>query len=177
HQNLEQLMRDGRFREDLYYRLNVITLRVPPLRERREDVPELAEHFLRLYAARCGRAVTQIDDDTLAALKGFAWPGNIRQLENVIEHAVVVADGPVVTLKDLPPELWPGAEGDDADSGEAGMPAAGGVQAERAERDRREREQLVRALAATGGNKAEAARLLGLHRSTLVSRLKKHGLS
>jgi transcriptional regulator with GAF, ATPase, and Fis domain len=181
HRNLEELIRAGRFREDLYYRLNVISIAVPPLRERREDIPELAQHFLRVCAQRCGRGVAQLDDDVLAALKAYAWPGNVRQLENVIERAVVVAEGPAVTLHELPPELLDGpaangaaeSEDDGDDPGELGQ----GVRAERAERDRREREQLVRALAATGGNKAEAARVLGLARSTLVSRLKKHGLS
>jgi DNA-binding NtrC family response regulator len=178
HRSLEQLIREGRFREDLYYRLNVISIAVPPLRERREDVPELAQHFLRLYAQRCGRPVTQIDDDALAALKAYPWPGNVRQLENVVQRAVVVAEGATLTLRDLPPELLDGLE-DLAPPATEEEPAAElslGVQAERAERDRREREQLVRALAATDGNKAEAARVLGLARSTLISRLKKHGL-
>jgi transcriptional regulator with GAF, ATPase, and Fis domain len=185
HQELERLMEEGRFRRDLFYRLNVITIPVLPLRERREDIAELAQHFLQLHAQRCRRSVTQIDDDALAALKAFPWPGNIRQLENFIQRAVVVADGPTITLNELPPEVrasldeWDGDEL--ADGPElAGMAEAlttGGVQGERVERDRREREQLVRALAATNGNKAEAARLLGLARSTLVSRLKKHGLS
>jgi transcriptional regulator with GAF, ATPase, and Fis domain len=182
HRDLDQLIREDRFREDLYYRLNVISVTVPPLRERREDIQELAQHFLRLYAARCGRSVTAIDDDALAALKAYWWPGNVRQLENVIERAVVIAEGPTVILRDLPPELLqgdePAAEPEPEEEAE-GQPAglSLGVLAERTERDRREREQLVRALAATGGNKAEAARILGLARSTLVSRLKKHGLS
>jgi transcriptional regulator with GAF, ATPase, and Fis domain len=180
HRDLEQLIREGRFREDLYYRLNVITIRVPALRERREDIPELAQHFLRLAAQRSGRDVAQLDDDALAALKAFSWPGNVRQLENVIERAVVVAEGTAVTLDELPPEVCePGGEDtapEPAAEEEPGGPWGGGLPAERAERDRREREQLVRALAATGGNKAEAARLLGMARSTLVSRLKKHGL-
>jgi transcriptional regulator with GAF, ATPase, and Fis domain len=182
HQELERLMEEGRFRRDLFYRLNVITIPVLPLRDRREDIAELAQHFLQLHAQRCRRPVTQIDDDALAALKAFPWPGNIRQLENFIQRAVVVADGPTITLNELPAEVrahldeWDGDEtADGAELAEA--LTTGGVQGERVERDRREREQLVRALAATNGNKAEAARLLGLARSTLVSRLKKHGLS
>jgi transcriptional regulator with GAF, ATPase, and Fis domain len=183
HQNLEVLIRQGRFREDLYYRLNVIEMTMPPLRERREDITELAQHFLRLYTARCGKAVTEIEDDALAILKGYRWPGNIRELENKIERAVVVAEGLAIRGSDLPPDVilaqaeetdlmpddWP------HDSGP--LPPGLGVRAERAERGRRERERLVRALAAANGNKAEAARALGLARSTLVSRLKKYGLS
>jgi len=174
HQNLEQLIQQGRFRQDLYYRLNVISIPVPPLRERVEDIPELAQHFLRLYAQRANRAVTSIDDDALAALKGFSWPGNIRQLENIIERAVVVAEGPLITLHELGPDLQP-------PPGEAAAlrsrPAAPLGRSRREEREQREKEQLVRALAAASGNKAEAARELGLARSTLLSKLKKFGLS
>ncbi len=188
HQDLEALIRHGRFREDLYYRLNVISIPVPPLRERSEDVPELVQHFLERCGRRAGKRGLTVDDEALLALKAFSWPGNIRQLENAIERAVVAAEGPSVTLADLPPEVadalqWPADGEADADEvvcdGEVSLTAdeLRGVRAERAERDRREREQLVRALAATGGNKAEAARALGLARSTLVSRLKKHGLS
>jgi DNA-binding NtrC family response regulator len=188
HQDLEQLIRAGRFREDLYYRLNVISIPVPPLRDRREDIPELVQHFLARCCQRAGKRLLVMDDEALLALKGFAWPGNIRQLENAIERGVVAAEGAVITLADLPPEIERSDqaledEEDEVDTmvEELVETASGeeprGVQAERADRDRREREQLVRALASTGGNKAEAARALGLARSTFVSRLKKHGLS
>jgi transcriptional regulator with GAF, ATPase, and Fis domain len=183
-QNLEEMMRQKRFREDLYFRLKVIPLNVPPLRERREDIPELVQHFLRQYAQRCSKAITQIDDDALALLKSYSWPGNIRELENVVERAVVVSEGSTVTEADLPAELvretddsW-FPDGDDNTGG--GQPSGMGIgliPEERAKRAQREREQLVRALAATGGNKAEAARALGMARSTLISRLKKYGLS
>ncbi len=179
HQNLEQLIRQGRFREDLYYRLNVIALAMPPLRDRAEDVPELALHFLREYAKRCGKPAAQIDDEALLALRSYRWPGNIRELENAVERAVVVSDGPVLRLDDLPEEVRRAAVAEvpplaapvEADGG-----WRWGVRAERELRHRRERDNLLRALAAAGGNKAEAARLLGLARSTLVSRLKKYGL-
>jgi transcriptional regulator with GAF, ATPase, and Fis domain len=180
HRDLEQLIRDGRFREDLYYRLNVIALRLPPLRERREDVAELAQHFLKLFAGHYNRDVQQLDDDALATLKAYPWPGNIRELENALHAAVVKAAGPVVRPEDLPPTVVAGAEPEpgaaQADGeGTAELPL--GLQGERAQRNQREREQLVHALAATAGNKAEAARYLGLARSTFLSRLKKHGLS
>lgn len=205
HQDLENLIRQGRFREDLFYRLNVFPVRVPPLRDRREDIPDLATHFLHLSAQRCKKDVTQIDDDVLAAFKGYAWPGNIRQLENVIERAVVIAEGPIVSVAELPDELLRSddtiIERGDADTLPPSPPAyaqpafaqtvplppvplqeaAYASRPEgsswRSERDRLEREQLVRALAAADGNKAEAARALGIARSTLVSRLKKLGLS
>jgi transcriptional regulator with GAF, ATPase, and Fis domain len=105
HQDLEALIRAGRFREDLYYRLNVIFLTTPALRERREDVFELALHFLNLHARRTGKLVTHLDPEAVEALVAYDWPGNIRELENVLERAVVLADGPSVTLEDLPIEL------------------------------------------------------------------------
>jgi len=197
HQNLEELIQQGRFREDLYYRLNVIDVWVPSLRERCEDIPELALHFLRIYAGRCGKTVEHIDDDAMALLKSYRWPGNIRELENVIERAVVVAEGSTILAGDLSRELSGGsANGEGITRGTSDLSVsarrrtrndeslltatsplpAEGLRAEREEFDRREREQLVRALATAAGNKAEAARALGLARSTLLSRLKKHGL-
>jgi transcriptional regulator with GAF, ATPase, and Fis domain len=181
HQDLEALIRQGRFREDLFYRLNVFPITVPPLRERIEDIAELSLHFLRVYAQRSGKEMNGIDDDAMMRLKSYSWPGNIRQLENVIERAVVISEGPIVLLDDLPDELLdvtaeketPIAESDGAWS--SGMSSI--VQSARTERERREREQLVRALAAADGNKAVAARALGVARSTLVSRLKRLGLS
>jgi transcriptional regulator with GAF, ATPase, and Fis domain len=178
HQDLDALIRQSRFREDLYFRLNVISIHAPPLRERAEDVPELAMHFLRLYGSRSGKSGLQFDDDALAALKGFAWPGNVRQLENAVERAVAVAEGPIITMHDLPPEMLieqPVAAGAKPFSWEAAP--ASGYHAERAARERRERESFVRALAATSGNKAEAARALGMARSTFLSRLKRLGLN
>jgi transcriptional regulator with GAF, ATPase, and Fis domain len=184
HQDLETLIRQGRFREDLFYRLNVFPITVPPLRDRPEDVAELAMHFVRLSAARCRKEVTQIDDDTLMLLKGYDWPGNIRQLENVIERAVVITEGTIVTVQELPHELLRAVESAPYPRGNGNGYVTAVMAAEprpfsthRAERDRMEREQLVRALAAAAGNKAEAARALGMARSTLVSRLKKLGLS
>ncbi len=105
HQDLEALIRAGRFREDLYYRLNVIYLTTPALRERREDIFELAVYFLNLHAGRTGKLVTHLDPEAVEALVAYDWPGNIRELENTIERAVVLADGPSVTLEDLPLEL------------------------------------------------------------------------
>jgi transcriptional regulator with GAF, ATPase, and Fis domain len=105
HQDLEALIRAGRFREDLYYRINVICLYAPALRERREDVFELALCFLDLQARRTGKLVTHLEPEAVEALMAYDWPGNIRELENVLERAVVLADGPAVTVDDLPPEI------------------------------------------------------------------------
>jgi transcriptional regulator with GAF, ATPase, and Fis domain len=177
HQDLERLIQQGRFREDLFYRLNVLPVAVPPLRERREDIPELVQYFLALYGQRCGKPGMQMDDDALTRLKSAAWKGNVRQLENVIERAVIIAEGSVISSDDLQLEMGEPATPPEERNGDVDQEPPLGVEGERAERSRRERDQLVRALAATAGNKAEAARLLGLKRSTLISRLKKYGLS
>lgn len=180
HQNLEELIRQGRFREDLFYRLNVLPLSVPSLRDRQEDIPELAQHFLEMHRLKCRKPQLQLSDDAMVALKGCPWPGNIRQLENVIERAVIIAEGEWITPEALPPEILKEEKEEAIAEGEAldAPPIVQrSIQTEREERNRKEREELVRALAATNGNKAEAARALGLARSTLVSRLKKHGLT
>jgi transcriptional regulator with GAF, ATPase, and Fis domain len=195
HRNLEQLIAEGRFREDLYYRLNVVHLALPPLRERRDDICELAIHFLNRAAERAGKRIGYIDDDALSALEQYPWPGNVRELENVIERAVVFSDEGRITVEHLPvrvvtrraalPEssgrvrhgsvppaaLLDGPSRSSAGNGragEAGDPSSGSEEAERHE--------LVLALEQSDGNKTEAARRLGLPRSTYYSKLKKYGI-
>jgi transcriptional regulator with GAF, ATPase, and Fis domain len=175
HQNLQELIRQQRFREDLFYRLNVFPLEVPPLRDRAEDVAELVQYFLKRAAQRFGKDSPQFDDDALALLKGFAWPGNVRQLENVIERAVVIAEGSIITPAELPTEIFGDEAPAEMPANLPPLPVFNGSW--RHDRDTVERDQLVRALAAAGGNKAEAARALGVARSTLLSRLKKLGLA
>jgi transcriptional regulator with GAF, ATPase, and Fis domain len=207
HQDLEALIRAGRFREDLYYRLNVISLQAPSLRERRDDIFELAVYFLQQQAERTGKPVTHLDEGAIEALTAHDWPGNIRELENVIERAVVLADGPAVTRDDLPPEvrqpsplrrrLRPAlaAAAAAATRGRPALPgpAATGSPARTAatawsepsldddaawdgEVIAFERQRLLDALDEAHGNKSEAARLMGMPRSTFCSKLKKHGL-
>ena len=185
HQNLEELMRQGRFREDLFYRLNVITLHTPPLRDRREDIPELALHFLQTFARRTGRPSLVFDDEVLETLKAYDWPGNVRELENVIERAVVLADRDIVTVRELPPELVRDAQrsSEQRDASDPTFrPSRRGNDLGLAHRDWKklqnlaERDRLVQALALAGGNKSQAARALGMPRSTLVSKLEKYGL-
>ncbi|GBD37528.1 Transcriptional regulatory protein ZraR [bacterium HR36] len=193
HQDLERLMREGRFREDLFYRLNVITIRTPPLREHREDIYELALHFLRMYNARCHKTITHIDDEVLELFKAYDWPGNVRELEHVIERAVVLADGPTLTVRELPPELVFAAESalTNASSSAAGLLPASTEEDDSTPRRCyatlshaewrtlqavQERERLLRALHLAGGNKSRAARLLRMPRSTFLSKLEKYGL-
>ncbi|MBX7103402.1 MAG: sigma-54-dependent Fis family transcriptional regulator [Gemmataceae bacterium] len=179
HQNLETLIRDGRFRADLFYRLNVITLELPALRERGEDVLELAHHFLRAHAMRCNKNIESIDDDALVALREYSWPGNIRELENVIERAVVVCDANVITLRDLPAQiLSPGGLAQESPRSKSREPRPGtnAVRAARAARHAREKSEILQALRDTNWNRTEAATRLGMARSTLLSRMKKFGL-
>jgi transcriptional regulator with GAF, ATPase, and Fis domain len=194
HQDLEGLIRAGHFREDLYYRLNVISLRTPALRERREDVFELAIHFLNEHARRAGKDVSLIDEGATEALLAYDWPGNIRELENVIERAVVLADGPAVTLDDLPAEVrrpasrrrrshWlaaaPAALIGAARDGQAGEPDGRDDNGPGTDDEftAYERRRLLDALQEAGGNKSTAARLLAMPRSTFFSKLRKHGLT
>lgn len=174
HQNLERLIADGKFREDLYYRLNVISVTLPPLRERLEDILELAVYFLRRAASRAGKRIVRFEDEALNLLTDYSWPGNIRELQNVVERAVVLAEGETISLADLPPDL------------QAGLPEGRRITSDAAlKRDFQnsdnddpltERQALIEALEKCGGNKARAARLLGLARSTYFSKLKKFGL-
>jgi DNA-binding NtrC family response regulator len=153
------------------------------LRERIEDIPELAMHFMRISAQRCHKDVTHIDDDVLASFKSYSWPGNVREMENIIERAVVITESSTVTVNELSPEVGrfqPSSEQADyaaVPMREAAYASKSDGTSWRSERDRIEREQMVRALAAAAGNKAEAARALGIARSTLVSKLKKLGLT
>src|SRR5262249_27114665 len=147
-----------------------------------EDIPELAVHFMTLYAQKFAKPVGQIDDDAMALLKAYHWQGNVRELENVMERAVVVSESPIITVSELPREIVDAVDlkngfADDDFIEWVEPLESGGIRAERREREQRERERLVRALTTARGNKAEAARALGLARSTLVSRLKKYGLS
>jgi PAS domain S-box-containing protein len=191
HQPLRALVEQRSFRQDLFYRLNVIPIVVPPLRDRREDVPELAAEFLRGFAESMGKTIDGLTPDALRVLMDHRWPGNVRELRNAIEHAVVKCQGAALGLGDLPRELieeaarverlaspaaatpLPGGELP-AGTLPVGAPPAGGAPATSPERQRAEIEQ---ALAQAGGRKSEAARLLGIDRSTLWRRMRKLGLA
>ena len=165
HRDLESLVHAGRFREDLYYRLNVVSLKVPPLRERPDDVPLLAAHFLRQYSAQSGRPVHGFSREAMAALVHYGWPGNVRELENVVDRAVALATGSVAEEADLPDKLLGAVQGLDSPAPPAGEPLLG-------LRDRPPLGEIVRryvlgVLAEVGGNKSEAARVLGVPRRSL----------
>lgn len=186
HRDLEELIARGEFREDLFYRLNVISLVCPPLRERQEDLYELALHFVPLYAERASKPISGIDDDALRRLAAYAWPGNVRQLENVIERAVVLAEGNSISLHDLPPEILQAEPQSSYPRRPAATPPPANLDVATAlaepdtlvgELADLERERLIDALAQCRGNKSQAARVLGIPRSTLFSKLRKLGLA
>ena len=178
HRDLEKQIADGTFREDLYYRLNVFPIVLPPLRERSSDIAVLAEHFVQKYAPAAGKPVRGLDPSAVAALTGYSWPGNVRELENVIERALILARGNELTAADLeftrrPSGAAPAAAAQVVTAG--ARPADGGRPlAERLQEQ--ERTAIVAAIDTAQGNIAHAARALGINRSTLYYRMRKHGL-
>ncbi|MDP2169907.1 MAG: nitrogen regulation protein NR(I) [Rhodocyclaceae bacterium] len=184
HQNLEQRVKEGLFREDLFHRLNVIRLRLPPLRERREDIPSLAGHFLASSAQQLGVEPKRLSENALKFLQGAAWPGNVRQLENLCHWLTVMAPGQQVEIDDLPAEMRdadtaPGAAGwkeflaATADDLLARQP--GSVWTDLTQIF--EATLIRRALAATGGRRIEAAQLLGIGRNTITRKIQELGLN
>jgi two-component system response regulator HydG len=166
--DLQAAVRDGKFREDLYYRLNVLAIRVPPLRERRDDIAPLAYHFLTRTAAKHGREMREIDPDALAALLSWHWPGNVRELENAIERAVVLGRGHVVGVADLPDAITVGTR-----RGTTGGAPLSYTDAKAQAQDAFDRAFVEGLLARTGGNISEAARLAGLDRSNFKRLMRK----
>ena len=162
HSRLETLMADNKFREDLFFRINTVVLDIPPLRERREDIPVLAQVFLQRYAEKYEREVVRYHPSVLQRLMKHVWRGNVRELEHVVEHAVIVATGREVQLRHLPETFRSGATVDDT------SPLCTLEDVERA--------AIVRTLAYTRGNKRAAADILGVYRPTLYAKMRKYGL-
>ncbi len=184
--NLDQMMREGKFREDLYYRLKVIPIQCPPLRERREDIEVLARHFIYKASLAAGRKVSRIAPDALEALEAYSWPGNVRQLEWAMERAVVLGETEEVGMQDLPPEILqpagtpPGAglSPVQAQVGQPAQPSSSGLQPIIAEEswEEHEKAKIVEALERTNWNITRAAQLLGMTFRTLQYRVEKFGL-
>lgn len=189
HQNLELRVQEGKFREDLFHRLNVIRVHLPPLRERREDIPRLARHFLQDAARELGVEAKLLHPETEAALTRLAWPGNVRQLENTCRWLTVMAAGQEVLIQDLPPELFE-THVPESSTGQSLPDSWATLLAQWADRALRsghqnllseaqpemERTLLTTALRHTQGHKQEAARLLGWGRNTLTRKLKELGM-
>ncbi len=166
--DLEADVQEGRFREDLFYRLNVVRLQVPPLRERPKDVPLLLDHFIERFRHTLGKPVRTVTDDALERLVKYPWPGNVRELENVIERAMILCDGDRITLRELPGNVLSPPE-------PGGAEAAGSFNLKRARRGA-EIEAIRRALHATGGNRTHAARLLEISHRALLYKLKDYAI-
>jgi transcriptional regulator with PAS, ATPase and Fis domain len=166
---LEELVKQGKFRQDLFYRLHVFPLQVPPLRERREDIPLLVSHFLERSNRRLNKQVSGVSPRAMAILMAHHWPGNVRELENAIQRMMVVAKGDVLDVDDLPGEIH-GADKAPAEK------AAGLKGMARESTEAVERQAIVDALSQTGGNVTRTAKLLGISRATLQKRMKVYGL-
>ncbi len=170
--DLEERVREGYFRRDLYYRLNVISIQLPPLREIREDIPILVRHFLTKLRGRMTSQASEIAPEVMERLLSYDWPGNVRELENIMERALALSQGDTIRLEHLPESI-----------GKPREVSKLGLREGRREDDslplaafNAEKEQLFEALRRTGGNRTEAAALLNIHRTTLYFRLKKHGI-
>jgi len=171
HRNLVAMVEDGSFREDLYYRLAVVPLTLPPLRERNGDIRELAEFLFRKTKEKHGMTGLRVEPGVMSRLCGYRWPGNIRELENVIERMIVLSDGAVVREEDLPDELQRIAVATATNQGFSIEIPEEGINLEAVER-----ELLLKALEKAGGNQTRAARYLDISRRTFIYRMEKHGI-
>src|SRR3990172_5021630 len=161
-QNLEEAMKDTRFRDDLFFRLNVIQIVVPPLRERREDIPSLVRYFLTKFGGKLGKRITRVDGEAMRALLSYDFPGNVRELENILERAAIIETKDVISLDSLPPNVTKmGTLEEVAVPFCPEIPDGEAVSLD-AEMDRLEKSMLLKALEKTGGNKTEAAKILNI---------------
>ncbi|HAA02426.1 MAG TPA: sigma-54-dependent Fis family transcriptional regulator [Syntrophobacteraceae bacterium] len=161
---LEQLVSQGKFREDLFFRINVIPIQLPPLRERREDLPGLTEHFIRQLRTRSGKDISGLTPDAMELVMRHRWPGNVRELRSVLEYAFVIAEGGLIHPEHLPAQLARSSSGQQSPDGLIASAAHD------------EKTALVDALMACRGNQSKAARLLGVNRVTVWHRIKKYGI-
>jgi len=164
-QDLDELVKRGKFREDLYFRLRVVRIALPALRERREDIPLLTEHYIRRIAREHGKNVTGITPEAQRALAAYDWPGNIRELTNTLETMILLAPRETLQVEDIPPEIHPSGRKEQADGFTPGMSLADA-----------ERIVIARTLEMTGGNRQQAARMLGIGERTLYRKIKDYGL-
>jgi two-component system, NtrC family, response regulator HydG len=167
--NLEREVKEGRFREDLFYRLNVVPISLPPLRERKEDIPSLAAHFFAFYREKNKKELRDLSGKALDLLIRYDWPGNIRELENCIERAVIMARGEVIAPADLPPAIQALSTGV-KESGGLALPS--GISLQEVEKT-----LILKTLEDTGGNRTRAAEILGINRRTLQNKLKEYGIN
>ena len=173
--NLEEAFRKGSFRDDLYYRLNVIPIHIPPLKERPEDIPLLIQHFLLKFCSGERTRIEGIEKDVIRCLTAYDWPGNVRELENIIERMVILADGPMITVKDIPNRILKSSGKLTAENlSEATLPADG-ISLSSAVVNL-EKTLILQALDRTGWVKNQAAKLLKMNRTTLIEKMKRQNL-
>jgi len=170
-QDLEELVRRGEFRQDLYYRINVVTITQPPLRERIGDIPLLVEHFLKEFNEQTGKNVKGFDEQAMQLLQRYHWPGNVRELINVVERAVVLCKGDIITVNDLPEAL----RREDPSAAQR-LALSVGTNSLKAALAAPERQIILEALEANGWNRQATARMLGINRTTLYKKMKKYGI-
>ena len=167
HRNLSRMVEDGSFRQDLFFRLSVVPIQLPPLRERTEDIPVLADYFLQRYAKKNKKDIRGFHPQTLVLLARYDWPGNIRELENTIERGVILCLSEQITPRELPPQMLP----DDYKISDVQSGSQGGLTLKDVER-----EAIRVTLDQTGGNKSRSAKLLGIARQTLLNKIKEYDL-
>ena len=169
--DLEERMRTGRFRADLFYRLNVVSIVMPPLRQRPDDIPLLVQHFVEEFSKAYGVEPKRVSGAAMERLTAYSWPGNVRELQNAIERAFALSPAPEIALEDLPPAILADAEGAAAEPAAEGLALAQPLPLEDLEKL-----NIAAALKRSGGNKNEAARMLGIDRQRLYRKIEKYGL-
>ena len=175
--DLKEKVIEGTFREDLYFRLRVIDIILPPLRERAEDIIMLADHFVDLFSKSLNKVILGLSDNAITVLTNYSWPGNVRELEHVIERAVVLCRGGTITMNDLPPDLFNVEISTNQNQRESTVPAEQNMhQHHSISKEDEITNQILNVLSKCGGNKAKAARLLGIDRSTLYRKIKEYNI-
>jgi transcriptional regulator with PAS, ATPase and Fis domain len=167
--NPEQAVAQGQLRSDLYYRLNVFNIEMPPLREHKEDIPQTAEHLLQEMNAKHGRQVSGLSEEVMQMFTAFHWPGNVREMRNTLERAVILCHGPVIEKKHLPPNFGTASTMTASANDPRGVHLSVGTTVEEAER-----QLIYKTLAATNNNKTRAAEILGISLKTLHNKLKEY---
>jgi DNA-binding NtrC family response regulator len=166
-EDLDEAVRRGDFRQDLYWRVNVVTIHLPPLRQRIGDIPLLAEHFLDNHCRRTERKIMGFQDDAMRLLQGYGWPGNVRQLENVIERAVILTKNATLAVDDLPENMRRPAGGEGGD---------GQILPLKKALEKPEREIILRVLSTFQGSRQATAEALGINRTTLYKKMKRYSI-
>ncbi|MFB6357377.1 MAG: sigma 54-interacting transcriptional regulator [bacterium] len=164
--DIDKAIESGTFREDLFYRLNVVRISLPPLRERIDDIPDLAYHFLKRYSSDINEDVTDFDDDTLQIFKSYSWPGNVRELENCVKSALTLANGNTISPSDIPNNIKPTTDTDSTNGDHESYKSL----------NQMEREHILRVLQNEDWNISSASDILDINRTTLYNKIEKYEL-